>query len=111
MSELTNRGEVKIVTMQGQVRMGEAVDNLRSAVDQHLAAGHARLVMNMEKLTTLDSSGIGVLVRSLTLAKQKGGTLKLAAAPPVAIQTLKVTGLLRLFEVFPTEAEAVKSFE
>ena len=44
------------------------------------------------------------------LAKQKGGIIKLANVPAQASQTLRVTGVLRLFEVFESEAAALKTF-
>lgn len=96
--------------MEGAVRMGEVVDRLRAQVEENLRRNHARLVIDMRAVTSLDSSGIGVLVRSLTLAKQKGGTVKLSALPLAAEQTLKTTGLYKLFEVFDTETKAVESF-
>jgi anti-sigma B factor antagonist len=79
-------------------------------VEQGIREGQSRVVVDMSKVTSLDSSGIGVLVRSLTQVKQQGGTLKLVGLPHVVEQTLKITGVLRLFEVFPQVDEAVNSF-
>ena len=58
----------------------------------------------------IDSSGIGVLVRSLTTAKQRGGNLKLVNPSKLALQTLKIVGLVNLFEIFNDEGEAAQSF-
>ena len=107
---MTTSTEVSVIRMEGAVRMGEVVDRLRAQVEENLRRNHARLVIDMSGVTSLDSSGIGVLVRSLTLAKQKGGTVKLSALPHSAEQTLKTTGLLKLFEVYETETKAVDSF-
>ena len=48
----------------------------------------------------VDSSGIGLLVRYLTAAKHSAGALKLLNPSKFAVQTLRMTGLLKLFEVF-----------
>lgn len=58
----------------------------------------------------IDSSGIGVLVRSLTTAKQRGGSVKLVNPSKLALQTLKIVGLINLFEIINDEAAAVESF-
>ncbi len=110
MAQLTNQSEVRVISPEGHLRMGDQVDWLRNEVDANLATGHARLVIDMSKVTSIDSSAIGVLVRSLSLSKQKGGTVKLAAVPTNAVQVLKVTGILKLFETFSDSAQALNSF-
>lgn len=102
--------DVRVIAPEGHLRMGDQVDWLRSEVDSNLRAGNFRLVVDMSKVTSIDSSAIGVLVRSLTLSKQKGGTLRLAAVPNNAAQVMKVTGVLKLFETFPDSAQAIASF-
>lgn len=110
MSELTNQSPVRVINLEGKVRMGESVDRFRAAVEDSLQNGHARIVVDFSHVTMLDSSGIGVLVRSLTLAKQKGGTIKICGAGPNVAQSLKVTGVVRLFESFPDAFAARDSF-
>src|SRR5262245_36302316 len=109
-AETVNTNEIKMVILAGHVRMGELVDKLRQDIDSHLSAGHPRMVINMTNVRSLDSSGIGVLVRSLSLAKKVGGTIKLANVPPAVAQTLQITGIWRLFEVFDSDQKAVESF-
>jgi anti-sigma B factor antagonist len=58
----------------------------------------------------IDSSGIGLLVRYLTAVKQQGGALKLLNPTKFALQSLKMIGLLNLFEVFEDQDTAVSSF-
>ncbi len=68
--------------------------------------GENRLVVNLSEVPMIDSSGIAVLVRTLTQAKQHGGALKLVNPSKFALQTLKIVGLLNLFELFPDESQA-----
>jgi anti-sigma B factor antagonist len=99
----------KVITVQGAMRSGVAVDSFRLKVEESIRSGQPHVVVEMSKVTSLDSSGIGVLVRSLTQVKQQGGSLKLVAVPLVAAQTLKITGVLKLFEVFPEVNDALNS--
>ncbi|HEV8523695.1 MAG TPA: STAS domain-containing protein [Terriglobales bacterium] len=102
--------DVQVIKLRGDLKIGDAVDSLRQTMDEHLGAGDARIVVNIEEVPMIDSSGIGILVRSLTSARQRGGNLKLVNPSKLALQTLKIVGLLTLFEIYDDEAKAVASF-
>ena len=59
----------------------------------------------------MDSSGIGLLSRFLASSKQQGGSLKLVSPSKFVVQTLKLVGLLNLFEVFADSQTAAASFQ
>jgi anti-sigma B factor antagonist len=103
-------GEVQVVRLRGSLTLGAPVDDLRHTLDQAIRAGDTNLVLNLGDIRWVDSSGIGVLVKSLTTAKQAGGSLKLVNPSKPALQTLKMCNLLPLFEVFTEESEAIQSF-
>ena len=102
--------DVFVIQLKGDLKIGDAVDALRQSVDDLLGGGDARLVLNIAQVPMIDSSGIGILVRTLTSAKQRGGSVKLVSPSKLALQTLKIVGLLNLFEVFDDEAKAVDSY-
>jgi anti-anti-sigma factor len=54
------------------------------------------LVLDLEEVAMLDSSGIGLLARSLTATNQQGGSVKLLNPSKFATQTLKLLGILNL---------------
>jgi len=103
-------GKVHVVRMRGQLKLGEAVDDLRSTVDGIMNEGHSWVVANMTEVPMADSSGIGALVRYQTALKTRGGALKLVSPSKLVTQTLKILGLLSVFEVLADEQEAVNSF-
>jgi anti-sigma B factor antagonist len=102
--------QVKIIKLRGRLSLGESVDRLRATMEDLISAGDNRLVLDLEELTTMDSSGIGLLSRFLTSAKQQGGSLKLVNPSKFVVQTLKLVGLLNLFEVFTDSQAATDSF-
>jgi anti-sigma B factor antagonist len=108
--ELRSQSGVKVIKLRGRLNLGDAVDNLRQNFDELLAAGDSKFVIDLGEVTMLDSSGIGLLVRCLTAAKQNSGSVKLLNPSKFAVQTLKMTGLLSLFEVFDNPDQAVASF-
>ena len=108
--EVRSQGKVKVIKLRGRLALGESVERLRATVEDLLNSGENRLVLDLEELATMDSSGIGLLSRLLTLSKQQGGSLKLVNPSKFVVQTLKLVGLLNLFEVFPETQAAAASF-
>jgi anti-sigma B factor antagonist len=109
--EVRSQGTVKVIKLRGRLALGESVERLRATVEDLLSSGENRLVLDLEELATMDSSGIGLLSRLLTLSKQQGGSLKLVNPSKFVVQTLKLVGLLNLFEVFPETQAAAASFQ
>ena len=107
---VTKRGPVQLIRLRGALRMGPPVDDLRKAMEELLAHGEARLALNLAEVPMIDSSGIGLLVRFLASTKQRGGTIKLVQPSKFAVQTLRLVGVLNLFEMFDDDDTAVKSF-
>ena len=102
--------EVQIIQSRGAVRLGVGVDSFRQAMEDALAAGDTRLVVNFAEVPMIDSSGIGILVKAMASAKQRGGAVKLLSPSKFVVQTLKLIGVLKLFEIFDDENTAVQSF-
>ena len=102
---------VKIVTLTGRLSMGPALDRFNATMNELLGQGQSKIILNLEGVPTIDSSGIGMLVRHLTAAKQAGGAIRLLKPSKFTLQTLKMVGLLNLFATFEEESEAVASFQ
>lgn len=86
------------------------MDGLRQTLEETLGAGNPCLVINLAEVPMIDSSGIGLLVRFLAATKQRGGNLKLVRPSKFTLQTLRLVGVLNLFEVYENDDEAVESF-
>jgi anti-sigma B factor antagonist len=104
------RSDVQIIQLRGPVRMGQGVDAFRRALDEAFAAGDVRLILDCAEVPMIDSSGIGLLVKSSTDAKQRGGGIRLLNPSKFVTQTLRMIGVLNLFATFEDEDKAVESF-
>lgn len=105
------RANVQVIQLKGTIRLGQAVDTFRQAIDDAFAAGDVSLVITCAEVPMIDSSGIGVMVKSLGAAKQRGGDVRLVNPSKFVTQTLRLIGVLNLFTVFEDEDQAVASFQ
>ena len=102
---------LKLLKIRGRITLGLGVDRLRDTLQDLLVAGSNQWVLDISDVAMIDSSGIGLLVRYLTAAKQQGGALKLLNPTKFAMQSLKMIGLLNLFEVYDDQETALSSFK
>lgn len=105
------RGDVAIVSIKGDVTPGKIEGVLSSRMMALMDKGHKKLVLNLEGLPSVDSIGLGEIVRSYTSVMRKGGKLKLAAVPKKIMDLLRVTRLVMAFELATTVDEAVAGFQ
>src|ERR1700691_5321903 len=101
---------VAVVAMEGRIVLGEESNSLREKVKSLLAAGQKKVVLNMNNVTYIDSSGLGTLVALNTTARGQGASLKLSNLGAKFQEILQVTKLVTVFEVYPSEAAAIGSF-
>jgi anti-anti-sigma factor len=109
--ETNSLGRVTLVKLKGRLSMGPSLDRFNSTITQLLGQGQNRIVLDLEEVPSIDSSGIGMLVRYLTTAKQNGGAIRLLKPSKFTVQTLRMVGLLNLFSTFDDSSEAVASFQ
>ena len=105
------RGDVAIVAIRGNVTPGRIEGVLSARALKLVDAGYKKLVLNLEGLPSIDSIGLGEIVRCYTSVLRKGGRLKLAAVPQKVLHLLQVTRLIMAFELASTEDEAVSAFQ
>jgi len=101
---------VAIVDLSGRITMGEGGAMLRDTVRGLVDQGHKRIMLNLARVTHIDSSGIGELVRSLTAVRHQDGELKLVNISMPVNEVLKITHLHAVFDISENETSGVASF-
>jgi anti-sigma B factor antagonist len=100
---------VDVLALDGRIVLGEETTALRENVKGLLAAGKKNLILDMNNVTMIDSSGLGSLVAAHSSAKSVGASLRLCNVGSRFNELLLVTKLYTVFEVSSTEAEAVRA--
>ena len=99
-----------VVDLEGRIVLGEESIALREKVKSLIAEGNKNIVLNMDHMEYIDSTGLGILVSLHVSARAQGGTLKLSNLGPRFHEILRITKLVKVFEVCNTEGAAVASF-
>jgi len=110
--ELSTRedGRVTVVTLKGDLVIGEPESTFKKTVTRLLEEGRVNLLVDLTGVRFLDSSGLGALVRALTNSQKEGGQTKLLHAGPQIRKLLEMTKLDSVFEIHEDLEAAVSSF-
>ena len=89
--------------------VASCVEEAQAALDAALET-NANLLLDLSKMTHIDSSGLGLLVRALQKARAAGGEVRLACLQAHPRIVFDITKVFRVFEIFDTVEEARKAF-
>jgi anti-sigma B factor antagonist len=106
---IRHRDQVALVDVSGHLTFFE-VGALRDSIQTLLQAKHKNILLNLSGLMYLDSSGIGELARIYVGVVKRGGTMKVIGLTAKVEEILKITHLSQVFQEFPDEQSALRSF-
>jgi anti-sigma B factor antagonist len=103
-------GDVLVLHLQGPITLGQATQKLRELIHETVSAGRTKILLNMAEVYYMDSSGLGELVAACSSATRRGAKLKFMKLAPKVQDLMQLTKLYQVFEVYPDEDSAVRSF-
>ena len=104
-------GGVTILDVRGRMTFEVLWDMLLAKrVRQLLKEGHKRILLNLEGVPYVDTTGVCNVVEAYVATRRQNGFLKLLHLTPHVREVLTVTRLLSVFEAYDAEADAVASF-
>ena len=106
-----NAGDVTILELQGRLVLDEGDVPFRKYVNRLVQDGRIKIIVDMRKVTRIDSVGIGILVAKYVTTYLRGGRLKLLNLTARGETLMDITRLYTVFEIFESEDEAIRSFE
>jgi anti-sigma B factor antagonist len=103
-------GSHSIVDVKGEIDVYTA-PKLREKLIELVSEGSYDVVVNLEGVDFLDSTGLGVLVGALKRVKAHDGSLSLICSQDKILKIFKITGLTKVFSIHSSEEEATGSSE
>jgi len=98
-----------VLIVEGEINFNSSPD-FRKAFLKVLDSKSHKVVVNLSGVAYVDSSGLATLVEAHQKIKSAGGKLKLASLTPKVKSLFEITKLEKLFEIYATEDDALKSF-
>jgi anti-sigma B factor antagonist len=108
--EQREREAIIILDLDGRITVGPEAAALRERTSALSTAGVLSLVLNLQGVDYIDSTGLGALVMCATSLRKTGGVIKLLNLTRRNIELLVMTKLATVFEIFTDEQDAVNSF-
>lgn len=103
-------GDVLVLDLSGLLVLDDGDVVFRDAVNDLLARGQLRMIVNLADVTYIDSAGIGMLISRYLGVKRQGGDMKLANLTSRSHRVMTITHLLTVFDAFDSVEDAVRSF-
>ncbi|MER7797756.1 STAS domain-containing protein [Microbacterium sp. NPDC096154] len=98
-----------VLAPQGKLNL-VAAPPLKARIDELVAAGRPKVVVDLSSVEFIDSSGLGSLIGGLKSARQAGGDVRIAAAGEQVRAVLKLTNLDRILAPYDTTEEAARGW-
>jgi anti-anti-sigma factor len=104
-------GDVTILDLRGSATIGADSGLLSSYLQELIATGVRKLLLNLADLTQADSSSVSAIVRTYVSLRRQDGDLKLLRPCGRVLMVLKVIHLLDIIPSFDDQTQALASFQ
>jgi anti-sigma B factor antagonist len=101
---------VHTLEVHGRLTIGEPSEQLTEVLQSLVQGGSRKVVVNLNGVPQIDSSGISSLVRSSIQLAREGGALHLVCGHGRVRDALTVTRLVEAIPTFETDSSALASF-
>jgi anti-sigma B factor antagonist len=102
------QGDTYVVDLNGEIDVYTS-PKVKDAIGELIDKGHYNLVINLEKVRYIDSTGLGVPIGGLKRVREHGGTVNLVCTNPQIKKIFDITGLVKIFGIYDDEDAAMKA--
>ena len=105
------QGDVMVLQVSGKIMGGPDHEKFQGEVKELIAEGYVDVLLNMSKVSWVNSTGLGILVSAFHTLKKNSGRLKICEVNDRIDNILNVAQLKLVFETFDKCDEALASFQ
>jgi len=103
--------DVTVLDLKGRLRITGRARGLHKSIRSLVEEGKTRILLNLSKVTHIDSSGLDELVASCVTARNQGGDIKLLHPTEQMREVITTANLSALFDIYNNEYDAIASFK
>ncbi|HOX25884.1 MAG TPA: STAS domain-containing protein [Candidatus Krumholzibacteria bacterium] len=104
-------GEVMVLALSGKIMGGPDYDKFHGEIKTLINEGYVDILLNMSKVTWINSTGLGILVSAFHTLRKNAGSMKICEVSPRIDNILNVTQLKLVFETYETQKAALASYQ
>lgn len=108
--ETSDLGGIKLVTVHGDIDVYSS-PKVKDALYEIIDAAAYKIVINLEDIRYIDSTGLGVLIGALKKVKGSEGNITVVCSNPQIKKVFTITGLVKIFGIYPNNDEAVNALK
>jgi len=102
--------DITIIELSGKVD-AQISPEIRSKIKALIGEGKNKLVVDLDKVSYMDSGVLGVLLSGMRSTREENGDLKLAAIQAQLQEIFRLTELNKVFKIFENQEDAVVAFQ
>jgi len=106
--DIDEKDGIVLLSLDGEVDVYTA-PKLKSRLIDLVDQGKFKIIVDLEKVDFMDSSGLGVLVGSLKRVRSHDGTIALVCTQENILKIFRITGLVKVFPIFDNVSQAVQN--
>jgi anti-sigma B factor antagonist len=106
----SEREGIVILDLKGRITVGPEATALRERIAALSAASTINIILNLQHIAYIDSTGLGALVMCATTLRKQGGNMKLLHLNRRNIELLVMTKIATVFDLFTDEQDAINSY-
>ena len=107
---IVEQDEVVILSLAGKIMGGPEASEIHGKINQLMDDGKLKIVIDLGEVDWMNSSGLGILIDTVTVLKNNNGALRLVNVSDRIQNLLKITKLNTVFDVRESLDEAKGSF-
>ena len=96
---------VQLIEAKGEIDVYTS-SKLKDAINAHIDQGKVNLIIDLEGVRYIDSTGLGVLIGALKRVREGQGHIALVCTNGQVVKIFDITGLSKIFEICPTVQKA-----
>lgn len=97
--------DIVVLDLNGEIDVYTS-PKVKETITELIDQGHYSLVINLENVRYIDSTGLGVLIGGLKRVREHSGTVNLVCTNPQIKKIFDITGLVKIFGIYDSEKAA-----
>jgi anti-sigma B factor antagonist len=110
-TDVRTYNDIRIIDWSGEITLGDGTVSLRQNIRDIVKYGGKKILLNLGAVHYIDCSGVGELISTYKTVTSNGGQFKILNLTHRIRELLAITKLLKVFEVFDNEKDALESFD